>query len=402
MLELIKRTFWWPTIKTDVGRYVRGCEQCQKNKIIRRPPLVPLNPLPIPEGPWQEISIDMIGPLPKSEGKDAIVVVVDRFSKMIHLIPTTTSLSSTGLAELYKSGIWRLHGIPRRIISDRGPQFASKFMKELCNALGIERNLSTAYHPQTDGQTERINQEIETYLRSFVNYRQDDWVKWLPMAEFHYNDKAHSANGQTPFFLIYGSHPWKGNLASSLANPSVEKFVTELKKVREEAKAAMEANNDMMRERGTGRIKNDFKPGDKVWLEATNLKSKRPSKKLDNKRYGPFEVEKKIGERSYQLKLPEAWAIHNVFHTSLLTKCQHPEFETQKKPPPPPPDIVNEEEEYEVEEIRGHRKWGRGMQYLVHWKGYGDEDDTWVSKSALGNAEEALSDYLTKLPEKSL
>jgi transposase InsO family protein len=106
----------------------------------------------------------MIGPLPKSEDQDAIIVIVDRFSKMIHLIPTTTSLLSLRLVEIYKKEIWRIHGIPRRIISDRGPQFASKFMKELCNALGIKRNLSTAYHPQTDGQTKRINQEIKTYL----------------------------------------------------------------------------------------------------------------------------------------------------------------------------------------------------------------------------------------------
>jgi hypothetical protein len=154
MLELIKRTYWWPTIKTDIQNYVKGCSACQKNKIIRQPGHVSLSPLPIPEQPWQEISIDMIGPLPKSDKYDSILVIVDRFSKMIHLIPTTTSLSSTGLAEIYKKEVWRIHGIPRRIISDRGPQFASKFMKELCNALGIERNLSMAYHPQTDGQTE--------------------------------------------------------------------------------------------------------------------------------------------------------------------------------------------------------------------------------------------------------
>jgi hypothetical protein len=121
--------------------------------------------------PYRRIpGIDMISPLPKSEDQDAIIVIVDRFSKMIHLIPTTTSLSSLRLAEIYKKEVWRIHGIPRRIISDRGPQFASKFMKELCNVLGIERNLSTAYHPQTDSQTKRINQEIKTYLQSFINY----------------------------------------------------------------------------------------------------------------------------------------------------------------------------------------------------------------------------------------
>jgi hypothetical protein len=160
-LELVKRTFWWPTIKTDVKRYVKGCEQCQKNKSIRKTRTRSTQPTTHSGKP---LAGDMINPLPKSEDQDAIIVIVDRFSKMIHLIPTTTALSSLRLAEIYKKEIWRIHGIPRRIISDKGPQFASKFMKELCNTLGIERNLSMAYHPQMDGQTERINQEIETYL----------------------------------------------------------------------------------------------------------------------------------------------------------------------------------------------------------------------------------------------
>ncbi|KAF7762552.1 hypothetical protein Agabi119p4_9145 [Agaricus bisporus var. burnettii] len=157
MLESVKRTFWWPTIKMDIRQYVRGCNMCQKNKTIRRPDHIPLNPLPIPDKPWEEISIDMIGPLPKSKEKDAIIVIVDRFSKMIHLVPTTTSLTSTDLVKIYKEEVWRYHGIPKRIISDRGPQFASKFMESLCDALGIEQNLSTAYHPQMDGQTEQMN-----------------------------------------------------------------------------------------------------------------------------------------------------------------------------------------------------------------------------------------------------
>ncbi|KAF7762019.1 hypothetical protein Agabi119p4_10011 [Agaricus bisporus var. burnettii] len=291
MLESVKQTFWWPTIKTDIRRYVRGCDMCQKNKTIRRPDHIPLNPLPIPDKPWEEISIDMIGPLPKSKEKDAIIVIVDRFSKMIHLVPTITSLTSTDLAEIYKEEVWRHHGIPKRIISDRGPQFASKFMESLCTALGIERNLSTAYHPQTDGQTERMNQEIETYLRAFINYRQDDWTRWLPMAEFHYNDKTHAATGQTPFFLNYGLHPWKGNITIETTNPTATSLIEELENVRKEAKAAMEANNEMMRERGNNKHhKEPFAEGDKVWLETTNIHSNRPTRKLDHKRYGPFEI----------------------------------------------------------------------------------------------------------------
>jgi hypothetical protein len=329
MLELIKRTYWWPTIKTDIQNYVKGCSACQKNKIIRQPGHVSLSPSPIPKQPWQEISIDMIGPLPKLDEYDSILVIVDRFSKMIHLIPTTMSLSSTGLAEIYKKEVWHIHVIPRRIISDRGPQFTSKFMKELCNTLGIEWNLSTAYHPQTDSQTERINQEVKSYLQAFINYQQNNWAKWLPTAEFQYNNKAHSATKNSPFFLNYGLHPWKGNLSVETSNPSANKFTLELIKVRDNAKAALQSYNGNMKDRGSDRRpKEKFIPRDSVWLEATNITSNRPSAKLDNKRYGPFKILEAVGDQSYRLKLPGTWTIHNVFHSTLLNRHSTPKFDS--------------------------------------------------------------------------
>ena len=137
----------------------------------------PLYPLPTPKTLWEEISIDIIGPLPRSEDKDAILVVVDRFSKMIRLMATTTSISSSKVARIYWDDIWKIHSIPKKIISDRGLQFASTFIGELCKALEIKRAMSTAYHLQTDGQIERINQEVKVLLRHYINYRQDDWAK---------------------------------------------------------------------------------------------------------------------------------------------------------------------------------------------------------------------------------
>jgi hypothetical protein len=215
------------------------------------------------------------------------------------------------------------------------------------------------------------------------------------MAKFHYNDKSHSVTGQTPFFLNYGIHPWKGNLTAEMTNPLANSLIKELEEIQREAKAALEMNNDMMHSRGEQKkTKEDFKPGDSMWLEATNIHSNQPSRKLDNKRYGPFKIEEKVSDRAYRLKLPETWAIHNVFHLTLLTRTHAVEFDSQKKPMPPLPDIIEEEEEYEIEEICRHRKKGRGTQYLVHWKGYGNEDDTWLPWSALGNAEELLSKYL--------
>ena len=165
MMKLLKRTYWWPGLKEDMKKYIQRCFKCQQNKVQHQKKTGELHPLEIPQGLWQKISIDIIGPLPKSNGMDVIVVIVDRFMKMIRLKATMTNISSEGIVKMYRDNIWKLHGIPRKILSDRGPQFASKFMKEFTNALGTKRQLSMAYHPQIDGQMERINQEIGTFLR---------------------------------------------------------------------------------------------------------------------------------------------------------------------------------------------------------------------------------------------
>jgi hypothetical protein len=183
----------------------------------------------------------------------------------------------------------------------------------------------------------------------------------MPMAEFHYNNKTHLVTGQMPFFLNYRIHPWKGNLTAKTTNPSPNGLIKDLEEVWMEVKAALKTNNDMMCSRGEQKkTKEDLKPGNSMWLEATNTHSNCPSWKLDNKRYGPFKVEEKVGDQAYHLKLPETWAIHNIFHSTLLTRTHAVEFDSQKKPTPPPPDIIEEEEKYEIEEIYGHRKKGRG------------------------------------------
>ena len=137
---------------------------------------------------------------------DAIMVIIDQFTKMIQLKATTTNISLERIAKIYRDNIWKLHEIPRKVLSNRRPQFALKFIKELTKALGTKRQLSIAYHPQTNGQTERINQEIGTFLQHYVNYQQDNWMNWLAAAEFQYNDKKHAATGRTPFKLNFGRH----------------------------------------------------------------------------------------------------------------------------------------------------------------------------------------------------
>ena len=171
---------------------MEGCDFCQRNKNHTEQPAGKLIPNSIPKKPWMHISADFITELPLAQEYNVILVVVDRLTKMVYFIPTTEKTLVKGLARLFRDNVWKLHGLPESIISDRGPQFVAGLMRELNRILGIESKLSTAFHPQTDGQTERVNQELEQYLRMFINHRQEQWPDWLEMAEFAYNNKTHS------------------------------------------------------------------------------------------------------------------------------------------------------------------------------------------------------------------
>jgi hypothetical protein len=193
-----------------IDQYAKTCDLCLRTKIQRHHPIRELHPLPIPENRWDVISVDFIGELPDSHGHDVIMNVVDSVGKQAHFIPMNITIMALGAARLFLQNVWKLHGLPRSIVSDRGPQFVAEFTRELYRLLGITLSATTAYHPQADGQTEHVNQELEQYLRIFVNERQDDWDELLPMAEFQYNNHIHSSTQQTPFFLDSGQHPRMG------------------------------------------------------------------------------------------------------------------------------------------------------------------------------------------------
>ena len=220
-----------------------------------------------------------------------------------------------------------------------------------------------AYHPQTNGQTERINQEIRTFLRHYVNYRQDNWTNWLAAIEFQYNNKKYIATGQTPFELNFGRHPWKGDLMVQTNIPQVEEFLMELQKSWEQTTKSIEDVQKNMKKQFNKKRRNPqrLRASDNVWLENKNIHSNRPSKKLNNKRYRPFKISKNIGLEVFELELPEGQMIHNIFNEDLLTQCVELKFKGQNKEPVPLPTIINKEEEYEVEEIRKYRKQGRRM-----------------------------------------
>ena len=189
-----------------------------------------------------------MGPLPESQGYDMIMVVVDHFSKYAYFLPTNATVTSKGIAKLFINHIFRDHRFPIKIISDRGTQFVSRFMKELYGALGIKGNLSTAYHPQTDGQTECVNQEVKEFLTIFVNNKQDDWSEWLPIAQFCHNDQQHSATKYSPFFLNYRRHPRKGiELLPTSTVPAVETLLENIMNAQDKASTVLKEAAERMK-----------------------------------------------------------------------------------------------------------------------------------------------------------
>ena len=206
-LELLARRYYWPSMRKDVNRFVHNCHVCHRMKSTRHAPYGVLRPLSVPERPWQHISVDFVTGLPRSKELDAICVVFDRLTKQRYLIPCTTTITAEGLVDLFCDRIFRYHGLPETIVSDRGPQFASRFWKHLCSCLKIDLHLSTAFHPQTDGRTERVKAVVEQHLRAYVTYLQDDWVDYLFLAEFAGNNQVSDTTSLSPFFANLGYHP---------------------------------------------------------------------------------------------------------------------------------------------------------------------------------------------------
>jgi len=190
-------------VTRDVGRYVERCDMYQKMKNKMEAPAGKLKLSKVPERPWTHLTVDFITKLPLVAGKDAILVVCNRLSKMTHFMAITEGTLVEGLARLFRDNIWKLHGLPESIVSDRKPQFAIELTKKLNRMLGIKTKLLTAFHLQTDGQTKQMNQKLEQYLWFFVDYRQKDWLEWLAIAEFTINNKIHLATKVSPFIANY-------------------------------------------------------------------------------------------------------------------------------------------------------------------------------------------------------
>jgi hypothetical protein len=390
----VRQHYWWPGMKTFVKNYVQGCGICQQFKVNRSPTNPAYQPI---EGsnntrPFAKCSMDLITDLPPIDGYDSILVVVDRgLSKGVILIPCNKNLTWEGTAILLRDNLFKRFGLPDEIISDRDPRCAARAFQELLKLLNIKSNLSTAYHPQSDGATERVNQEIETYLAIYCASHPEEWLNSLSTLEFTHNNRRHADRLHSPFELILGDTPISIPTAFSHTKyPTIEEKMKRMIRDREEALAA----HELARTRMANRKRSTFTPfekGQKVWLDTRNLKTNYHGK-MTPKREGPFEIEETLGPVTYRLKLPAAWKIHNVFHATLLRPYIENDVHGNNYPRPPP-DLLEGEEVYEIEDILRHRRRGRGYQYYIKWKGYPISEATWEPETAFSTDGDILQTY---------
>lgn len=317
--------FTWKGLKRSITDFVTQCSICQEAKHRNCKPPGLMQPLPPPAGAWQDLTMDFIEGLPSSSGYNSILVIVDRFTKYAHFMPLKHPFSAPQMAQQFLDNIVKLHNTPKSIVSDRDPIFTSTFWKELFKRCETQLALTTAYHPQSDGQSERVNQCLEMYLRCSVHATPTKWSKWLPLAEFWYNSAHHTTLGCSPFKALYGYEPTYGFMPAltDSAPPELhqplkdrELYSTMLKQQLQAAQLRIKQYADK------NRSPREFAIGEKVYLRlqpyAEQSVVSRPYPKIPFKYFGPFSIVKKIGSVAYKLDLPETSQVHPVFHVSQL------------------------------------------------------------------------------------
>src|SRR4051812_1799361 len=344
MYEGLKRQYGWPGMK-HVAEFVARCLTCQQVKIEHQRPAGELQPLSIPQWKWEDVTMDFVGGLPRSrKGRDTIWVIVDRLTKSAHFLPIRKTDTIRELSKLYMDEIVRMHGIPLSIVSDRDPLFTSKFWQTLQSGLGTQLHMSTAYHPQTDGQSERTIQTLEDMLRACVMDWGGSWEDHIRLVEFVYNNSYQASIRMAPFEALYG-RPCRSPLCwveagesqqvrqvtdeetgeSVLLGPEILQETTDrISLIRENIRAAQSRQKRYADKR---RIPLEFRVGDLVFLRVNSRRGLQKSGKLGKlaPRYvGPFRILERVGPVAYRLELPPQFAaMHDVFHVSTLRKYIH-------------------------------------------------------------------------------
>ena len=400
-IRKVQERYSWPHMTQWIAEYVKGCAICQQNKILTHKARIPLFQIPTTNDakPFQRVAMDLITGLPKQGDKDAILTIVNQgCSRAAMFLPCNTTITGPQIAQLYLNHVYKWFGLPEKIISDRDPSFTSHFGSALTKKLNIQQNLSTAFHPQTNGLSERKNQWVEQYLRIITSLHPEDWTNWISIATIVHNNRRNATTKLSPNQIILGYEPM---LTPETRIKTTNQMAEDrIKTMLQRHQEAIQALNDIAR--NPKGIPVRFQKGDQVWLEATNLCLPFQASKLNPKRYGPFKVQKVLSPVAYQLELPNTWRIHNTFHSSLLlpyheTTIHGPNFSR------PPPDLIDDKEEQEIEHILAHWYFSKKkrLQYLIKWKGFPESENKWVSPLHM-HAPDLIQQYHRRNPPPTI
>jgi hypothetical protein len=410
--KIAARQFYWPRMNGDIDVYIAACQSCRRASTPRDKTPGLLKPLPIADRPWQHISMDFMSFNKDKHGYDNVFVVVDRFGKRPFSLPCYKTVKAKDAAWLYYKHIYRIYGLPDTIVSDRGPQFISNFTNELTSLLGIKFQLSTAEHAQTDGQTEIVNQALQTKLRHFVNHYQDNWSELLPAMDFAAATVPHESTGLAPSEVEMGFVPrmhydWNRRNTkdgqSSLEKASrkeAQEYASRMHNAWQFARQnLLQAQARQSTQANKKRRLEDFDIGDLVYITKKAWRTDRPCDKLDNPVVGPFPI---IGKKhhSWVVELPQSYKVYNVFHSDRLRKAAGQSLPGQLNE-----NDLNEsytidgEIEWEVDRILGSRIYRGKLQYQVEWKGW-DPDNTWYDAESFKNSPTLLRLYHADNPTR--
>ncbi len=424
-------THYWPGMSRDLKKYVNTCDICQKAKPRRHGPVGLLQPIPIPTRPFEVVSMDFIPELPSAWGYDNILVIVDKLTKYAIFNPCSTHISEDATARLFFQHVISKFGVPAQVITDRDSRWRHIFWKEICTLMGMKRALTTAHHPQADGQTEVLNQGLEIALRAYIGPERDDRDRYLGGLALSYNSTPHTATGYAPAFLLYGFTPTTGSSVLTIPefipralgdtvgeggkadhihltheNDKAVDMVEQFEAERTRAKEALKLSQAYQRKYyDRGRLTSEFYEGGLVVLNPHSLEQLREvrgrGKKLLMKYDGPFEIIKKISPVTYQLRLPASYGTHPILNIAHLEKYDASPLEFGERPTK----NLNRADfeqlpELEVEQIvaekmfKANGKHHRVTKYRVRWKGLPENEDEWKTKEELRNAPEILEAWM--------